>query len=114
MSDSSKVGYAALHNLTLERVPAVTDDGWVLELHRVRNMKIFDAALSTPVFVSHGCTCSSVDFMVNPRNESLIFLLADLGYDVWAVNYRANKFSNRVMENSRPREPNATEYYRAT
>lgn len=107
-------GYAKLHGFTLERVKAITDDGWQLELHRVRNMDIFDSNLSTPVYISHGHGCASVDFMLNPRNESLIFILADRGYDVWAMNYRSNKFSSKVMINGTPSEPRPEDYYRAT
>ncbi|XP_003743442.2 gastric triacylglycerol lipase [Galendromus occidentalis] len=110
----TNLGYAALHGMTLESVDAVTADGWVLQLHRVRNMKTFKKSLSAPVLLSHGCACSSVDFMVNPRNESLAFMLADRGYDVWAINYRANKFSDKMIKGGRATKPNATDFYRAT
>lgn len=107
-------GYVKLHGFKLDRVETVTEDGWQLELHRVRNMDVFETNLSTPVYISHGCGCSSVDFMVNPRNESLIFILADRGYDVWAVNYRANRFSNKVIIDGKPTAPRSKDYYRAT
>lgn len=110
----AQVSYAKLHGFTLERKFAVTSDGWQLELHRIRNKDVYNEELSTPVFVSHGCCCSSVDFMVNPRNESLNFILADLGYDVWGMNYRANKFSNAKIRYGMRTAPKPEDYYKAT
>ena len=31
--------------------------------------------------------------MINPPGEGLGFILADHGYDVWILNYRATRFS---------------------
>ena len=103
-----------MHGMRLDVIPVVTADGWKLEVHRVRNMKIFNSTLSTPAYLSHGYGCSSFDYMANPRNESLAFILADRGYDVWAVNYRANKFSNRKIVNGREIKPTSKDYYKAT
>lgn len=110
----TQVGYAKLYGFRLDRMRVITIDGWLLEMHRVRNMEIFDKNWSTPVFISHCFACSSVDYMVNNRHESLSFLLADLGFDVWAVNHRANKFSNKIVVDGKTQSPTPEHYYRVT
>ncbi|OQR75744.1 gastric triacylglycerol lipase-like [Tropilaelaps mercedesae] len=106
--------YAFMHGINLTKLEIETSDGWLLEVHRLRSLSIYKAKLSTPVYLSHGFGCSSFDFMANPRNESLAFLLADAGFDVWAVNYRASKVSNRVRKNGVIGVPEEKDYYRAT
>ena len=113
-SPLTQTGYVAMHGLNLTFYEAVTPDGWILSLWRVRSMKIFDEKLSAPVIVSHGLASSAIDFMLNLRNQSTAFILADNGYDIWLTNYRANQFSNRIMSNGKPRRPEPVDYYRAT
>lgn len=106
--------YAALHGMRLDVIQVETSDGWLLNVHRIRSMAVFDEAHSPPVVLSHGIACSSMEFMVNFRNESLAFLLADRGYDVWAINHRATRFSDRVRRHGKVVKPSTNDYIRAT
>ena len=90
----------------------VTSDHWRLQLHRIRSPRIFNKTYSTPVLIAHGITESSADFMMNPRSESLAFILADNGYDVFLANYRGNQFSfEKVSKSGLPYSPRGEEVY---
>ena len=60
----------------------ITRDGYNLTLHRIPHGKSVTATKGV-VFLQHGLLCSSADFLLNLPTESLGFMLADSGYDVW-------------------------------
>ena len=45
------------------------------------------------VMVVHGLVDSSDTWVVNGRNNSIVFILADEDYDVWVPNTRGNDYS---------------------
>lgn len=84
----------------------ISDDGYILTLHRIINKNFYPNKLNKlPVLLHHGLMGSSIDFVINSPGGSidentkivgnnLGFELSKRSYDVWLANSRGNMYSN--------------------
>ncbi|KAG8642237.1 triacylglycerol lipase 2 [Manihot esculenta] len=70
-----------------------SEDGYILSLQRMPAERSGKLADNPPVLLQHGLFSDGATWLSNSPDESLAFILADNGYDVWIANTRGSRFS---------------------
>uniref|UniRef100_T1JZF8 Partial AB-hydrolase lipase domain-containing protein n=1 Tax=Tetranychus urticae TaxID=32264 RepID=T1JZF8_TETUR len=81
-----------------EEHKVVTEDGYILTLHRIVHPNASSAHLE-PVLLGHGLGASSSCWIfAAPGENNLGFVLANQGWDTWLANFRGTRYSQQHVK----------------
>ncbi|URE21964.1 Triacylglycerol lipase [Musa troglodytarum] len=73
-----------------------TQDGFILTMHRIpQGRGGGSAGKRQSVLLQHGVLADGLTWLLNPLQQSLAFVLADNGFDVWITHGRGTRWSRR-------------------
>ncbi|CAL5325607.1 unnamed protein product [Camellia sinensis] len=90
-----------VHGYRCQEFHVRTDDGYILSVQRIPQGRVGSGGrggkTKQPVLLQHGVLVDGMTWVLNSPDESLAFILADSGFDVWISNTRGTKFSRRHL-----------------
>ncbi|KAI8018690.1 Triacylglycerol lipase 2 [Camellia lanceoleosa] len=90
-----------VHGYRCQEFHVITDDGYILSVQRIPQGRLGSGGgggkTKQPVLLQHGVLVDGMTWVLNSPDESLAFILADSGFDVWISNTRGTKFSRQHL-----------------
>lgn len=93
-----QAAFTGKYGYPLELHELVTDDGYILTMHRIprgRNNTSSGSNNKYPVLLVHGACGCVENFIVLGPEKALAYYLADRGFDVWLLSTRGSRYSRR-------------------
>lgn len=85
-----------VHGYKCQEYEVKTADGYILSIQRIPEGRAGGGAKNRqPVLLQHGVLVDGMTWVLNSPDESLAFILADSGFDVWIANSRGTRFSRK-------------------
>ena len=81
------------NKFSIEEYTVVTDDGYVLGLHRIPGILGDKQTKKPAVLLQHGMDSDAFQWVINSPEKAPAFDLVRAGYDVWLGNNRGCQFS---------------------
>ncbi|KAJ4972828.1 hypothetical protein NE237_006002 [Protea cynaroides] len=88
--------FVIIHGYQCQEFHVKTEDGYVLNIQRIPGRSSGGGQVNNqPVLLQHGVFMDGVTWLLNSPQQSLPFILADTGFDVWIANTRGTRFSRQ-------------------
>ncbi|XP_014232840.2 lipase 3-like [Trichogramma pretiosum] len=97
-------------NYPVEKHIITSDDGYRIAIYRIPGSPKNPTEKRLPVVVQHGLLATCAEWILFGPKHDLVFMLADLGHEIWITNSRGTNFGRSHLTLSPDHDPEFWEY----